>query len=368
MEKKRVLVVFTTSFAPNDGATNVIMNYYRNMNLDNLQIDFASHNEADTQLLREIEEKGCRYYNLKNRANVFSYFLKLFLILRHYDILHVNGNSATSSIELLAGKFAGTKLRIAHNHNTKTDHPLIHKLLLPIFKFSYNLCLACSTEAGKWIFGDGNFIVLINAIDLEKYEFSSSDRKEYRENLHISDSTIIVGHVGAFNEQKNHQKLLGIFREFLKIHSDAKLLLVGDGHYLNMIKDKVKEMGLGGNVLFMGMRKDIPSILSTMDVFVFPSKFEGLGLAVIEAQASGLPCLLSDQVPQDVYLSENVYALSLEQRNEVWAKEVDKIIITDRKRQSDKNYMSITYGGYNIKTEAIKLEELYLSRSFSKVK
>lgn len=358
---KKVLVVFTTEFAPNDGATCVIMNYYRNMDLEGIQVDFASHNDVDIHLLKEIKQNGSQYYNLKSRANVLSYFIKLFMILRKYDIIHVNGNSATSAIELWAGKLAGTKRRIVHNHNTKTDHPLIHKLLLPFFKMSYNSCLACSAEAGNWIFGKGQFKVLTNAIDINKYLFSFNDRQKYRENLHISDDDVVIGHVGAFNEQKNHQKLLGIFKEFLKIRSNAKLLLIGDGYLCNQVKNAIKELGIENSVLLMGMRNDIPQFLSTMDIFVFPSKWEGLGLAVIEAQASGLPCVLSDRVPKDVYLSENVDFLPLEIDNNIWAKIIDSKNISDREKQCIKNSASISKGGYNILSVAKTLREIYLS-------
>ena len=359
MGMRRILVVFTTRFAPNDGATCVIMNYYRNMNLDSIHVDFASHNETDESLLDEISKKGSHYYNLKSRANVLLYFLKLYNILKNYDVLHVNGNSATSSIELLAGKLAHTKIRIAHNHNTKTDHPIIHKLLSSLFKSSYNVCLACSKEAGNWIFGEGNFKVLINAIDVNKYVFSSYTRSKYRDELLITKETVVVGHVGAFNEQKNHHKLLDVFKEFLAIHPNARLLLVGDGYLKDLIIARIKELDIVDKVILTGIRTDIPQILSVMDVFVFPSKFEGLGLAVIEAQASGLPCLLSDHVPQDVYLSEHVESLSLEVDAYTWAGRIEKLLMYNRTEQSRRNAISITQGGYNIKTEANMLYKIY---------
>ena len=284
---KRVLIVFTTRFAPYDGATCVIMNYYRNMSHGNLQIDFACGEAPDKELQKELIDRGSVFYKLPSRRNLFSYFFYLFRILKKgYEILHVNGNSATSAIELWAGIIAGTRIRIAHNHNTSTRHPIIHHMLLPLFKKGYTKGLACSKMAGDWIFGENHFSVLNNAIDVDKYQYSRELRHIYRKNMDIEDDAIVIGHVGVFNEQKNHAKLLQVFEQFKQKQGKAYLVLLGEGAYRQNISTMAQELNIIDSVIMTGVRQDVPQLLCVMDVFVFPSKWEGLGLAVIEAQAS----------------------------------------------------------------------------------
>lgn len=357
---KKVLVVFTNPFSYNDGATCVMLNYFRNLSLEGIRIDFAGHNDADDELIKEIHHKGSQYYNIGNRSTVISYFFNLYKLLMHYDVLHVNGNSATTSIELLAGVLARTRVRIVHIHNSKNDHPLIHKLLLPFFKLSYNKGLACSTLAGDWIFGAGKFLVLKNSIDIYKFKFSLEARKTVRKSLKIQDDFIVLGHVGMFNEQKNHHKILMVFKAFLSKCPNSRLLLVGDGVLMDEISKEIEKINIGKSVIMTGVRTDIPRLLSAMDIFIFPSKWEGLGLAVIEAQASGLPCLLSDRIPRDVYISDNMKSAALETSSEDWANMLVDMAVEDRDTQSAHNIEKINNAGYNIVTEAGKLKDIYL--------
>lgn len=357
---KRVLIVFTTQFTSYDGATCVMMNYYRYMSLDNIQIDFACSNILDNDLQNELNDRGSLYYQLPSRTNLFSYFFHLYRILKGYDILHVNGNSATSALELWSGILAGTITRIAHNHNTSTRHPFIHSLLLPLFKRGYTKALACSNAAGDWIFGINKYSVLNNAIDIDKYLFSVDSRRAYRKILNIDDDTVVLGHVGRFNEQKNHKKLLRVFKQYNNKHKKSCLLLVGDGPNRQKINEWIQELNIVDSVIMLGQRTDVPQLFSAMDVFVFPSKWEGLGLAIIEAQTSGLPCLVSDCVPNDVVLSDRIDLISIQVDEKEWVEKIEDLLGVDRIHQSHKNKDSITSGGYNIKKEARKLKEMYI--------
>lgn len=359
MKDKRILIAILTGMAPTGGLTTTMMNYYRQMNRQGLQIDFVSYNDDIGQLKSELAACGSQYFCLGSRNNVPRYFFRFLKLCRKYDVVHINGNSATATIELLAARMAGAKVRIAHNHTTKTEHPIIHKLLLPLFRNSYTVGLACSKQAGDWLFGNGKFSVLKNAIDAEKYRFNEDYRKRFRDEFGISGNAFLIGHVGKYNTSKNHLKLLEVFYEYQNSHENAWLLCVGYGPLQQQLEEKIKELGIENKVILTGERTDIPELLSTMDVFVFTSRWEGFGLAVIEAQASGLPCLLSDRVPKDVYLSDHVESLALEQDTTVWSAKIDEMIITDRIGQCERNITSITEGGYNIKTETEKLRAIY---------
>ena len=357
---RKILIVITTGFVPTGGLASVMMNYYRNIDKRGLAIDFASTNNAPKMLTDELEANESHYIKLPPRKNVLGYIYALKKICANYDVIHVNGNSATAAIELIAAKMAGVKVIIAHNHNTKTEHPLIHAMLLPIFRRCYTIGLACSEQAGNWLFGDGKFKVLRNAVDIEKYHYNNTSRKKQRKSLGIPQDTFVIGHVGKYNAQKNHLKLLEVFYEYQKFHENSYLVAVGYGSLQYKIEDYAKELGIAEKVILTGERTDIPDLLSLMDFFVFPSQWEGLGLAVIEAQASGLPCLLSEIIPQEVYLSDHVASLSLSQTADIWARKINEMIVSNRERQCERNAESITKGGYNIKVEAKELLKLYM--------
>lgn len=359
MKSSRILIVITTAFVPTGGLASVMMNYYRKMDKSTFRIDFASTNEAPAVLINELNEFGSRYYCLGKRNNIRSYFFKLKTLCKNYDVIHINANSATAVIELLAATLAGVKVRIDHNHTTHTEHPYLNIILKPLLEQLCDIGLACSEDAGKWLFGEGRFTVLRNAIDVDKYRFSASLRQEYRKKWNIPIDAFVIGHVGKINTPKNHFKLLDVFYEYQKIHSNAMLLCVGYGPLRGELEEKIVNLGLQGIVFITGERTDIPGFLSAMDVFVFPSKWEGLGMAVIEAQASGLPCLVSDQVPKDVYLSEQVESLMLENNAKVWANKIEEVQIQNRSLQSERNIRTITSLGYNIETEAYYLQEIY---------
>lgn len=357
---RRVLILITTAYIPTGGLASVMMNYYRNIDKSGLLIDFASTNEVPEVLVNELSQNGSQYYCLGARKNVLTYFRRLYKVCIGYDVIHVNGNSATTVIELLAAKMAGIRKRIHHNHTAKTEHRVLHNLMLPFFRHLYTVGLACSENAGNWLFGEGKFSVLRNAIETEKYRFSSSLREKYRGEYDIPSNAFVIGHVGKYNPIKNHFKLIEIFKEYYKIHKDAMLLCVGYGPLQKDLEEYIDELGLVGKVILTGERTDTPGFLSAMDVFVFPSKYEGLGMAVIEAQASGLPCLVSDRVPKDVFMSDHIYSAALEETSNKWVVMIDNMKVEDRNTQSHKNIVSITEAGYNIKTEAGRLRELYL--------
>lgn len=359
---KKVLVLISTEFVSYGGLTTVMMNYYRAMDKNNLIIDFASTNIARFELVNELKTNGGNYYCLGNRKNILQYTnnLKELLKSNKYDIVHVNANSTTSIMELSIAKRFNVKSRIVHIHNSVCNSRILHNLLHKSFTRSYTTAIACSNAAGEWIFGKNNFIILNNAVDTKKYSYDSAAREEIRKKHNIGN-TFVLGHVGKINEQKNHDFLIEIFSEFVKLNKESKLLIVGDGPLRESIKIKAERYNLLDKVIFSGMCSDVDKYLSAMDCLVFPSKWEGLPLSLIEAQSSGLKCITSLNVTQEANLSNKVKYLDLSVPAGKWAKEIQKFGEYDRDEECNQNVNLIKKTGYDVYTNSSKLRELYIN-------
>lgn len=358
----KVLVVNTVGMFLN-GITKVIMEYYRNM--PDIQFDFISITPVSPAIKEELRRRHSNVYVLNRRGNVFTYMFQVESLCRRkkYDVIHVHGNSATMVFDLLPAKMAGVKKRIAHSHNSTCHYKKLHIFLKPILGRLYTDALACSTTAGEWIFGKGNYQILNNAVSIEKYAFHSEIRKMYRKKFHLSDKQIVLGHVGLCNMQKNKKYLLEIMKDLVK-EEDAVLFLIGDGdkEIVEELKSKIYEYKLKEQVFLLGMRKDIPQMLQIMDIFLFPSLWEGLGIVLIEAQAAGLPCIASTNVPETANLTENVMYLDLKDKDS-WIYEIRKIARNSkqsRKEISQANIRRIRKAGYDICDKAKQLQSLYL--------
>lgn len=357
---KRVLVIITTAFVRTGGLTSVMMNYWRAMDKTGLSFDFASTNAIDDLLNAEISKEGCNYYQLPPRKQVLNYFNTLRKICKGYDVVHVHANSATSVLELLAAKKAGVPQRIHHNHNSNTKYPFLNKVLRPLFVYSYTDAIACSEAAGEWLFGKGKYIVLPNAIDIEKFKFNLHVRKRIRDEFKINEDEFVIGHVGKFVEAKNHGFLVEIFSKYHSKHPNSKLLLVGDGILRTQIESCIKNSGCADAIILAGLRSDISDLVQAFDVFVFPSIHEGLPLSVLEAQSSGLPCIISSNIDKKVAVGCDVVIKDLSDGDESWA---EAISLFDFKKSREerclKNYKLITDAHYNIMNEANQLKEFY---------
>ena len=357
---KRILVVITTAFVKTGGLTSVMMNYWRAMDKTGLSFDFASTNSIENALNEEISKAGCHYYQLPSRKQVFNYFKALKKLCKGYDVIHVHANSATSVIELMAAKRAGVPKRIHHNHTSKTQYPILNKILHPLFIHLYTDAIACSDAAGEWLFGKGKYIVLPNAIDVDKYKYNEQARTKIRDEFNIKDNEFVVGHIGKFMDAKNHEFLIKVFVEYHSDHPQSKLMLVGDGPWRSRIESWVKESGCEDSIILTGLRSDIHSIVQAFDIFVFPSIYEGLPLTTLEAQASGLPCLISSNVTKVVDVGFDVLMKDLGDGIKNWASTIDTFdYITSREDCCKRNYELITNAHFNIRTEAIELEKLY---------
>lgn len=357
---KKVLVVITTKFVRTGGLTSVMMNYWRAIDKSNISFDFASTNTIDNQLNAEISEYKSRYFKLPPRNHPLSYIKNLSSISKSYDIVHVHANSATSVIELFAAWIAGVPMRIHHNHTSRTHYPILNRILHPLFVHLYTNAVACSDAAGDWLFGKGNYTILPNAVDLEEYEYSPSSRKLIRDELGINQGDFVIGHIGKFMDAKNHDFLIKVFAQYHQTHPSSKLVLVGDGAWRSKIEKWRDESGCAQAIILAGLRSDISAIIQIFDVFVFPSLYEGFPLTVIEAQASGLPCLVSSNVTSKVKIGLDVVMKNLEDGIDKWSEAIDEFDYSfPREERTRKNFKLITEAHFNIKHEANNLLMLY---------
>lgn len=358
---KRILVVISTSFVPYGGLTTVMMNYYRSMNKEGLIIDFASTNTPDKKLITELEANGGHYYCLGARKKILSYRknLKTVLCSNRYDIIHVNANSTTAFLELSVAKKCGVKNRIMHNHNSICNSKFLHALLIRPFQKSYTTAIACSDLAGDWLFGKDNYILLNNAIDTEKFSFHPEWREKIRSSLGVTDG-YLLGHVGKINEQKNHIFLIDIFAEFVKKCPRSKMVLIGDGPLRNEIQEKVKSLQLENDVIFVGMVSNVNEYLSALDCLVFPSKWEGLPLSLIEAQSTGLKCATSLNVTKQANITGKVVYISLDEAPTVWADTLCRFKDYDREAEFAENANLIKQRGYDVHINSSRLRQIYI--------
>lgn len=357
----KVLMILTSNFGYN-GITSTVLRYYQYMKKENIKIDFVVMNEAP-QYVKKIIDKDSKINVIPRKirqGKPIKYIKLLTKIIKEekYDIIHVHGSSAIISLELYAAKKAGCKNRIVHSHNTTTDHILIHKMLYPYFRKNYTYALACGEEAGKWLFRNKKFEILPNGQEISKYEFNQLLRDKIRKEYNVEDK-IVIGHVGGFNYQKNHEYLIDIFKKLNEKDKEKYLLmLVGDGELRNSIVNKIEEFHLKDKVLILGKISNVEEILQAMDIMVFPSRFEGLPNVVLEWQIAGLPCLISDKVTQEVKVTNLVKFIELDDIDK-WVDAIENVEIYDRNANKDYIIKQIREAEFDIVENAKKLEKIY---------
>lgn len=363
---KKILIVNTVPFGMG-GMSSVIVNYIENMNKAEMEITMLVNSRIEKVYEDKLRANGINIIILKRNSFVISYMYKLFKIMKEvkFDIIHVHGNSATMAFEIIPAYFAKIPKRIIHSHNVSCKHTILNKLLWPILKKIYTEGMACSREAGKWLFRErDNFIVLNNAINLQKYEFKSEIRNRIRKELEVENS-YVIGHVGYFNEQKNHEKLFEIVK-CLKNKINVELVCVsGNKEIPENINELINKYEIKNNIRILLRRDNVNEILQGMDCFVFPSKFEGLGLALIEAQATGVRCIVSDKVPETAKVcKELIDSFSLEDDSSKWGDAIlDKDKYTkSREERSKDSIIKLRKSGYDIETEAKKLRQVYIGK------
>ena len=346
------------------GVENVIMNYYRYIDKSKIQFDFVVHEGALKTYLREVKKYGGNVFVIPSyKTNIFKYTYAIYKIIKEnkYSIVHSNMNSM-SGFPLMAAYFAGAKIRILHNHTTDSPaegiRTLLKRILRPFAKLFANQYWACSNLAAEWMYGkkvveDNKITIINNAIDIDKFKFDKEKREKIREKLCLKDC-FVISHVGRFEQTKNHKFLINVFHKIIKQIPSVKLLLVGDGSLKDEIQLQVENLGLKSNVIFCGVRNDVADLYNAMDVFVFPSLYEGLGMAVREAQVNSLPTIVSIAIPAEAKISEYIKFISLQQPLKDWLNEVENA------KRKELNISDELLKKFDIREESKKLENLYL--------
>lgn len=342
------------------GLETMLMNYYRHMDRSQVQFDFLTHRDYDGDYGEEIRQLGGKLYHMPV-LNPFSISYRKILgdffdDHPEYKVIHVH-QDCLSGVILHVAKEHGVSVRIAHSHNANQTkdikYPIKWFYRHRIARYATKL-MACGEDAGKWMFCGAPFEILRNAIPAADYTFNTEIKKNQREKWNIQPDELLVGHVGSFTRHKNHSFLLDVFHEIQK-HTPAKLMIVGDGNLRPSIEEKIRKLGLEEKVILTGLRSDVPELLQTMDVFVFPSLYEGLPVTLVEVQASGLPCLISDKVPIECKMTDAVQQIPLTESPEIWAERA----IEAARLPRENTYEEIKAAGYDIVENAKRLQKMY---------
>lgn len=366
--KKTVKVLQVLDYVNhNSGVSAVVMNYFSHMDRDKVQCDFLLFEKEENEISREIVRCGGRIYTsgkpagksiLNYRKRVDEFFAQH---VGEYEVVHIHIPNAAFAVLRSAKKY-GVPVRILHSHNARGADGTVRKVrnfLLNKWGIRYaNRYFACSEAAGVYLYGKRKMEkhqvwVINNAIDLKRYAFREERREQIRRQYGIGPEEMLLGNVGRFVEQKNQIRLLEIFAAAEK-KLDVKLILLGDGELREDLRNKAEQLGIIEKVIFAGVVDDVENYLSAMDVFLLPSLYEGLPVVCVEAQAAGLPCLVSSNVTREIRLTDQVYFIENAETAQ-WCETLEELAHNMGTRQS-----GLKLDAYDIEKQAAVLEENYL--------
>lgn len=377
---KPIRVLHITEMLQAGGIESFIMNVYRNIDKSKVQFDFLLTRNEKEFYDEEVKGLGGRKLTIdidKNKnvfIRVFLESIELYKILKSgdYNIIHVHSGTPLRIFYLFAAKFAGVNTRIYHSHSAQVLGPhsfrKVKQTIFSILKTAFPIVgtdyFACSKLAGEWMYTKRMNIfnkvkVIHNGINVDKFKYNPSTRDRYRKKLAI-ENNLVLGHIGRFTEQKNHEFLIEIFYELNKINPDSRLILIGSGELEENIRKKVEKLNLSDSVIFLGVRDDINNIMQAMDIFILPSHYEGLPVVGVEAQAAGLKAIISDNITSEVIFTDNVVKIPLNKTSKEWAEiilqSVEKFVRKD-------TTIDIVKNGYDIKYVSKNLEMFYIAKA-----
>lgn len=343
------------------GVEAVVMNYYRNVDRNKVQFDFITCSDKPERYDDEILQMGGRIHRLPSRSrHPLAYMVALRQVIKEnrYKIVHIHQNSASMAMDGFVSKMCGVPVVIGHSHNTRCNVMWQHYLFKQFVNHVLTHRFACSEAAGKWIFGNRKDVVVVNnAIDSKKYHFNQELRERKRSELGLQEK-FVVGFVGRLHEQKNLFRLLEIFKDLIDVKENCQLLLIGGGNLESSLKEKCAEWGISDRVSFLGVRTDISKLMMAMDTFLMPSLYEGMPVVIVEAQAAGLPCVISENVPSPNLIGR-VRIVHLAETNNKW---LDALLNFDDFQRVKATEMIIK-GNFDIVNEARKLHNFYIQNS-----
>ncbi|MDV7702658.1 glycosyltransferase family 1 protein [Enterococcus casseliflavus] len=347
------------------GTETFVMNIYRNINKSKLQFDFVVHGDEVGDYEKEIKDLGGNIYrvpkyNVINNLEYKYWWKNFFKEHPQYKVIHCHIRSTASIILKVAKEYK--LITIAHSHsisNGKGINAMIKNFNQRNINPFADYKLACSEKAGNWLFGEKeDFKVIKNAIPVEKFMFSNSKRGSFRKSYNI-ENKLVYGHIGRFTKEKNHLFLIESFKYISQKNSNAILMLVGRGPLEEKVKSKILSYGLTNKVIFLGLQEDISSFMSGIDIFIFPSLYEGLGIVLIEAQASGLPCFVSEKIPEEAMLTKLVTSYPIQNAKEF--ANISEIKIDNRNYAENRKMYNKTIkdSGFDCIETSIYMENFY---------
>ncbi|WP_271400415.1 glycosyltransferase family 1 protein [Salinicoccus roseus] len=365
-----IRVLHVVSGLGSGGVESLLYNYYKYIDKNEIFFEFITHRPQGLYEKKLLNMGNCKIHHISfRREHPIRSAFEAYKIFKASDssIVHFHGNKEVC-LQLLAAFIARKKIRIVHSHNPVLGKNIIKRSINNLIKFFLSI-FATNFMASSQIISDTSFknnqrnkekpIVMKNAIDVEQYTFSESKREQIRKELGVEEK-FVIGNIGRFTYQKNHTFIIDIFSKVYKKNENSVLLLIGEGEGKQKIERKVKELGLEKAVRFLGVRSDIPDLMQAMDVFLFPSNFEGLGIVLIEAQASGLQCIASKKViPKETNITDFIEYISLEESSENWANAVLRYGQGYKRKNTSEQ---IKIAGYDLLEQSKWLENYYKTR------
>ena len=334
------------------GMENFIMNLYEKIDREKFQFDFVVHVQKENDYREQIKALGGNVYEVPRLTkDPVGSLVQLYKIVKKnkYDIVIRHTANALVALQLLAAKMAGAKT-ICHSHNETDPQVTIHKIGKICMRFAADQRLACSPNAGKWMFGNQDFQIIHNAINVDKFVYSEKKADVIQKEFQL-EGKHVYGHIANFIESKNHMFLLEVYKEIADRDEKAVFFCLGEGDLRPRIEEKIRELQLEGRVILTGIRHDAQNFMSAMDVLIFPSFFEGLPLTLIEAQIASLPAVISDTITKDVIVTEGlVFMESIEKSPTYWAEKTMEVLENTKMSNRVCQRTSIQDAGYDMDT------------------
>ena len=353
--KKVLMVVGSMNVG---GIENYIMTILRNIDRENINIELLYTTEENCYYDSEIKNLGYKIRRITGRSvSIKKHIQEMKKLFENYkyDIIHINYGTATCMIDAMVAKKYGIKT-IVHSHNSNGCNKYINNLFKLALNRYVDVMLACSEEAKKWMFLSKYYTdvkIIKNAIDTKKYAFNESKRKLIRKELNLEDEDLCLGVIARFNEQKNHKYILS----FIKlINRKYKMILIGDGNLKKEFSNRIKELGIKEKIIFTGNVSNPQDYLSAIDILLMPSLYEGFPVSLVEAQCSGLDCIISNKIDKKVDLTGNISFIGISETDSIkWAEEIN-----NKKIYRDKNAkQKIIDSGFDIDEALLQLYQIY---------
>lgn len=369
MQKRKICIYCETW--ESGGIESFLANVIQRLDMQQLSVDIVAASLKDSVFTQSLEQIGVRFRELSGSTRKMHRNLTMFrrlLAEQHYDVLHLNIYQALSMCYAREAKKAGVPVRIIHSHNTALRKSVTRSIKIAIHEVSKRRMagngtkfLACSSDAAQFMFPQkiahsGCFSVVPNGIETERFRFNEKRRDDFRTQWGLQGK-LVLGNIGRLCYQKNQTFLLDVFSRLQSMQPNSKLLLVGAGDEEHILRDKARRLNIEGDVLFYGTTSTPEEALWAMDIFVFPSLFEGLGIVAIEAQAAGLPIFCSETIPKEAYVTEQMHQIPLEKGAEVWAEQISKCQPMQDRTES---MLKIRQAGFDIEDVAKQMADYYM--------